>query len=252
MSKMTKLVKFIYIAVVASLCSFSSNVSLAEDAKKGLQFAVNGEYRQAVDIWLPLAEEGDAEAQYYMGVVYKDGLGVEINYDQFRYWTSRSAFQGSPSAMFNLGIMYEYSLGVNEDKNKAFLWYSRAAQEGDVEASVRAGRMIRGDDFLCEDQLNCDYIVEYYYRPAAEQANTEAMVYMANIFLIQRSYIDSVEALGWLLIAQELGIRDQFLQTSVAKIIDDFRDKEVFPQAKLFASSCKNRNLKQCNELAYN
>ena len=246
---MTNLVKFICIAVVASLYSFSSNVSLAEDAKKGLQFAVNGEYRQAVDIWLPLAEEGDAEAQYYMGVVYKDGLGVEINYDQFRYWTSRSAFQGSPSAMFNLGIMYEYSLGTNEDKNKAFLWYSRAAQEGDVEASVRAGRMIRGEDYLCEDQLHCDYIVEYYYRPAAEQANTEAMVYMANILLIKQNYIENIEALGWLMIAQRLGVKDEFLNSSIAKIISEFRNRDVFPYAEQFSKDCLAKSLKECGRL---
>ena len=243
---MTKLVKFICIAAVASLYSFSSNVSLAEDAKKGLQFAVKGDYRQAVDIWLPLAEEGDAEAQYYMGVVYKDGLGVEINYDEFRYWTSRSAFQGSPSAMFNLGTMYEYSLGVDEDKNKAFLWYSRAAQEGDVEARVRAGRMIRGEDYLCEDQLHCDYIVEYYYRPAAEEANTEAMVYMANILLIKQNYTESVEALGWLMIAEKIGIRDEFLSANVEKIINEFRDRDVFPFAELFFEDCLKKNLQEC------
>ena len=85
-------------------------MSLAEDTKKGLQFAVNGNYEAAIDIWLPLPEEGDAEAQYYMGVVYKDGLGVETNYDEFRHWTSKSAFQGSPSAMFNLGVMLTVSL----------------------------------------------------------------------------------------------------------------------------------------------
>lgn len=243
---MTKLVKFICIAAVASLSSISSNISLAEDAKKGLQFAVKGDYRKAVDIWLPLAEEGDAEAQYYMGVVYKDGLGVEINYDEFRYWTSRSAFQGSPSAMFNLGTMYEYSLGVDEDKNKAFLWYSRAAQEGDVEARVRAGRMIRGEDYLCEDQLHCDYVVEYYYRPAAEQANTEAMVYMANILLIKQNYTESVEALGWLMIAQKIGIRDEFLSANVEKIINEFRDRDVFPFSELFFEDCLKKNLQEC------
>ena len=246
---MIKLQKFICVTIFTVTFLGAPNFGLAEDAKKGLQFAVNGDYRQAVDIWLPLAEEGDAEAQYYMGVVYKDGLGIEINYDEFRYWTSKSAFQGSSSAMFNLGTMYEYSLGVNEDKNKAFLWYSRAAQEGDVEARVRAGRMIRGEDYLCEDQLHCDYIVEYYYRPAAEQANTEAMVYMANILLIKQNYIESVEALGWLMIAEKLGIRDEFLSANVAKIINEFRDRDVFPFAELFLEDCLKKNLQECGTL---
>ena len=246
---MIKLIRFICVGLVASIYLATSNVSLAEDAKKGLQFAVNGDYRKAVDIWLPLAEEGDAEAQYYMGVVYKDGLGVEINHDEFSYWTSRSAFQGSASAMFNLGVMYEYSLGVAEDKSKAFLWYSRAAQEGDVEASVRAGRMLRGEDYLCEDQLHCDYIVNYYYRPAAEQANTEAMVYMANILLIKQNDIESAEALGWLMIAQKIGIRDEFLRANVEKIINDFKDRDVFPFAELFLEDCLEKSLQECGAL---
>lgn len=248
---MTKLIRFFCVSIVASICLFLSNVSRAEDAKKGLQYAITGDYGQAIDIWLPLAEAGDAEAQYYIGVVYKDGLGVEINYDKFRYWTSKSAFRGSSSAMFNLGVMYEHSLGVPEDKNKALLWYSRAALEGDVEASVMAGRLLRGEDYLCEDQLHCDYIVNYYYRPAAERANIDAMIYMANILLLKQNYAESVKALGWLLIAQEIGIKDQFLNANVENIINEFRDRDVFLRATLFASSCKNKNLKQCESLTY-
>ena len=240
----TKSLKMFFALVAYFLLHSSPNQ--AADANLGLGLAVNGNFKEAVDVWLPLAESGDMEAQYYMGVVYRDGLGVAINYDKFKLWTSRSAFQGSTSAMYNLGAMYENALGVMEDKQKAFLWYSRAAQQGDVEAMVRSGRALRGQDYLCEDKLHCDYIIKYFYKPAAEKANTEAMVYMANILLISNSSDKKVEALAWLLIARKIGIEDEFLDDNVEKILAEFRGKALYKMAVKAAIVCETKYLEGC------
>lgn len=58
-----------------------------------------GDYKGAYDAWLPLAKEGDARAQYSLGVLYQQGLGVDKDFDQAAEWFDRAAQQGyAPAA----------------------------------------------------------------------------------------------------------------------------------------------------------
>lgn len=52
--------------------------------------------RQALqqDEWRKKAEEGDAEAQYNLGLIYKIGLGITRNYETAYFWLFRAASQG--------------------------------------------------------------------------------------------------------------------------------------------------------------
>jgi hypothetical protein len=85
------------------------------------------DYRSALAVWLPAAQEGDAEAQSLVGEIYERGVGGEPNYSSAAEWYRRAAEQGNARAQFNLGTLYEQGLGVPTDKLQALNWYRRAS-----------------------------------------------------------------------------------------------------------------------------
>lgn len=100
----------------------------------GYQSYLKGDYTAAYDEWLPLAELGDAEAQFNLGVLYDEGAGVERNLTTAADWYRKAAEQGFIDAQTNLGILYYHGLGVDRDHEAAAHWFRLAADQGDAEA----------------------------------------------------------------------------------------------------------------------
>ena len=100
----------------------------------GYQSYLKGDYTAAYDEWLPLAELGDAEAQFNLGVLYDEGAGVERNLATAADWYRKAAEQGFIDAQTNLGILYYHGLGVDRDHEAAARWFRLAADQGDAEA----------------------------------------------------------------------------------------------------------------------
>ena len=81
----------------------------------------------ALRLWRPLAEQGDADAQYSLGVTYANGRGVPQDYAEAVRWYRKAADQGLASAQNNLGLMYDNGQGVPQDYAEAVKWYNLAA-----------------------------------------------------------------------------------------------------------------------------
>jgi hypothetical protein len=101
----------------------------------GYQSYLKGDYEAAYNEWLPLAELGDAEAQYNLGVLYDEGAGVEKDLSSAADWYRKAAEQGFMDAQTNLGIMYFHGQGVPRDHREAMKWFQQAASQGDREAA---------------------------------------------------------------------------------------------------------------------
>lgn len=84
------------------------------------------DYKTALAVWLPQAEQGDAEAQANVGEIFERGLGDEPNYEAAVIWYQRAAEQGNSRGQFNLGTLYEQGLGVQQDKVQALNLYRQA------------------------------------------------------------------------------------------------------------------------------
>ena len=84
------------------------------------------DYKTALKVWLPSAEQGDAEAQLAVGEIFEKGLGTEPNYEVAIFWYQKAADQGNKSALFNLGTLYEQGLGVEKDRLQAINYYRQA------------------------------------------------------------------------------------------------------------------------------
>ena len=101
----------------------------------GYQSYLKGDYQAAYEEWLPLAELGDAEAQYNLGVMYDEGAGRARDLAMAAQWYEKAAEQGLVDAQTNLGLMYMAGQGVSRNIDQARHWLERAAKQGDAEAS---------------------------------------------------------------------------------------------------------------------
>jgi TPR repeat protein len=81
-----------------------------------------------------LAEQGQAEAQFYLGVMYNNGEGVPQDQAEAVKWFRKAADQGHAPAQNNLGSMHRKGEGIPQNDAEAAKWYRKAADQGFAEA----------------------------------------------------------------------------------------------------------------------
>jgi TPR repeat protein len=111
------------------------------DFQAGMDANNRGDYATALREWQPLAEQGDALAQYNLGVLYRKGRGVPQDDVQARQWYAKAAAQGQAKAQFNLGTLYFNGEGVAKDYQQALRWFRLAADQGEALAQTKIGIM---------------------------------------------------------------------------------------------------------------
>jgi hypothetical protein len=102
---------------------------------------VRGDYGEAIRILRPLADAGNAQAQYNLATFYDDGLAVVRDPKQAVQWYKLSAEQGYPRAEFNLGVHYVNGQGTSQDYEKAASWIRKSADGGIVAAQFGLSRL---------------------------------------------------------------------------------------------------------------
>ena len=96
---------------------------------------------EAVRCYRLAADQGHAGAQYNLGVTYRDGgTGVPQDYAEAVRWYRLAADQGETLAQFNLGVMYDAGWGVPQDDAEAVRWYRLAADQGETLAQYTQAR----------------------------------------------------------------------------------------------------------------
>lgn len=76
------------------------------------------------------ADQGDAAAQFHLGVMYGNGRGVPQDYAQAVTWLRKAADQGFAEAQVSLGLMYHSGWGVSKDDAQWWTWTRKAAEQG--------------------------------------------------------------------------------------------------------------------------
>ena len=104
--------------------------AFSDDFQKGLTAYNSGDYATALREWTPLAEQGDATAQYKLGVIYQTGRGVLQDYKTAVKWWKLAAEQGDARAQTDLGVFLTRGAGVLQDNIYAHMWFNIAASSG--------------------------------------------------------------------------------------------------------------------------
>ena len=115
--------------------------SVFSDLDKGLAAFQRGDYAVALEKWQPLADKGVAEAQYNLGVMFANGLGVLQDHKEAIKWYHLAADQGLALAGARLGEIYRSGSVVPQDDTEAIKWFRLAADQGNAEAQRNLGKM---------------------------------------------------------------------------------------------------------------
>ena len=140
--------KLFAVGVVATLVAGTATAGPWED---GVAAYKRGDYATAVALMEPLAEEGDAAAQYNLGITYARGLTGRKDYERSIKWFRRAADQGAALAQFNLGVIYQRGLGVPQDYAEAAKWYLAAANGEERRAQLEIGLKLASGQGIAED-----------------------------------------------------------------------------------------------------
>lgn len=114
---------------------------------------VRQDYQHAAQLFKTSAEAGVAEAQYNIGVMYGNGIGIDRDVVEAARWYRKAAAQGNANAEFNLGAAYSTGIGVQQSMDQAAQWFRRAASAGVVNAQYNLGLLYERGDGVPVSQL---------------------------------------------------------------------------------------------------
>ena len=154
------------VAIVFTL----SGTACAQDWDKGFKAYQAKDYATALKEWKPLAEQGNADAQSFLGNMYAIGRVVPQDDKEAVGWWRKAAEQGDAFSQINLGYMHHYGRGVLQDNVLAHMWYNigsahgaelgakhrdNLAKEMSQAAIEKAQAMAR--ECMASDYKNCGY-----------------------------------------------------------------------------------------------
>ena len=118
--RMRSLVAMLWL-LVAPVCAQNNN---------DLEVIQPADFATSPSEWRKMAEQGQAIAQYNLGIIYEYGRGVRQNDIEAVKWYRKASMQGVSVAQYKLGIMYDNGWGVPPSDTEAVKWYSDAAKQG--------------------------------------------------------------------------------------------------------------------------
>ena len=152
------------------LVAFPSKATFNE----GVKAFQNKDYEKARKFFEPLAQKGNANAQFGLGLLYRNGLGVRKNLRKAYELYKDAAVQGYAKAQYNLAIL-TLSLAKNNTKfneSDAIAWLKLAAQQDIVRAQYFLGLFywegkhgLEADDVLAYMWI---YLAASNFHPQAE------------------------------------------------------------------------------------
>lgn len=228
----------------------SAWADLFEDADDAFK---RGDYSTALRIWVslktalskyqPLAEQGNADAQYFLGMAYSKGLGgVDKDYAEAVKWFRLAATQGHIRAQYFLGVLYSTGDGVTKNDAEAVKWFRFAATQGHAMAQYFLGAAYCYGEGVAQD---CAEAAKWY-RLAAAQGHADAQHSLGVLYSAGKGVTQNyVRAYMWDYLAAAQGSPGarRFVD-SASKLLT----AQQIEQGRNLAQSCKASNFKQCEE----
>ena len=162
--------------------------AIKEVFDKAVTYYNEGLYTKAIELFRPIAEQGHAAAQCYIGDCYLDGNGVNKNREEAEKWYRKAAEQGYAGAQYGLGNCYfdkcdfKTHINVEENLEEAIKWWQKASDQGHIEA-IKA---------LLELDIEDETYVKWAMK-AVEFGITDCMPYIDDYYFREYSRYYQVE-----------------------------------------------------------
>jgi TPR repeat protein len=163
-----------------------------EDAQAAI---AKGDYVTALRLLGTLADQGNPQAERFLGIMYVKGMGVPQDYALAMRWLRLAADQGLPDAQNEVGFLYQQGQGVERNEAEAVKWFRLAADQGGL---VVAQNNL-ADSYVLGLGVPQDFREAFkWYRIAADQSSSYAenvlgVAYEHGFYVAQ----DDAEAFRW-------------------------------------------------------
>jgi TPR repeat protein len=166
--------KFKAVLLVTTFLSLTATISYSQDFETGLSAYEARDYQAARAEWIPLAQEGNANAQFRLGILYQltSALGLEEPevYTEGIKWIHEAAVQGHANAQHELGLAYLKGKGVPQDYLQAAEWLKVAADQSFSLSQYELGVLFRDGTGVSQDFA----AATSWFQLAAEQGHLDA------------------------------------------------------------------------------
>jgi TPR repeat protein len=162
------------LAISTLLCCNAAVAGLQE----GYEALARKDYATAIKEYRPLAERGNAEAQYRIGRMYEFGQGYPQDKAQGIAWVRKAAAQNHADAQQELGFIYATGDGVKRDDVQAVAWFRKAATQGDATAQYNLGLLYAKGQGVEKDYAQAIA----WWRKAAAQGNADAQFKLGVVY----------------------------------------------------------------------
>jgi TPR repeat protein len=168
--------------ILISLLFFTS-VSYAATYEEGKKAYLAQDYELALSILKPLAENGNAQAQITMGLMYDYGHGVEKSASESVKWYLMAAEQGVPLVQHDMGVKYFQGQGVEQNYDEAAKWWEMSSNAGIADSQFNLGLMYYRGIGIEKDYVKAAKLFE----AAAEQGHGNAQYSLAVMYAFGQS-----------------------------------------------------------------
>jgi TPR repeat protein len=126
------IIRIALLGIFFTICAsaYAYNLESLSEAQEAFDA---GDYKLAMQRWRELAQQGNSDAQVFLGLAYANGWGTKRNMQKASMWYHIAAENGNPSGQLLIGLYYI----TNEDDalvNVGISWLRRAAQNGELSA----------------------------------------------------------------------------------------------------------------------
>lgn len=186
-----------------------------------------GKLERAVELYRMAAARNDADAEFYLGVSYDTGQGVEHDFVEATAWYFRAAEHGHGASQYNTGI-------VEQDATKAAMWFRKAARQGIDDAQFKLGSCFAHGKGVEQDAAEA----AVWYRRAAGQGHAKAQYKLGTCYANGEGVKqDAVEAVKWYRFA---ACKGAFAQAALGRCYDMGAGvtQDAAKAAWLYAQAC--------------
>jgi TPR repeat protein len=170
-------------------------------------------------LWKQLAEAGDRDAAFRLGLAYDVGGAQERNAKLAVYWYRRAALAGEIHAQHNLGVAYAKGDGVSLDINLAIKWWTQAARRGNSDSQYNLGILYAAGEYGIKQDIEQ---AKHWWHKAAMHGDPMAQYNLGTLY-VNNGVHNYCQATHWWKEAARNGVVQASLALRVIKTREDYR-----------------------------
>lgn len=153
--------------------------AVAETLKQAIDAFDFQEYDNARQWLVPWAQRGEPDAQYRLGIMYEEGLGLQADAKKAEKWYRRAADAGHAGARKRLAKLRRSTVASDGRRSVALEWYQENAAQGDVDAQYQLGFILETGLGTARDEVRA----ARWYEEAASNEHVLAQLRLGLMYL---------------------------------------------------------------------